>query len=111
MSTPVDQLQYIYSKRRKEFGRKCNFKRNKTNLVVSIAADANFFDQNYILTDPVERASQTMGGEFSECDQVQENLNFIKTNLRKMFFGPQNVSKLSFPIEILALVLTSIGIL
>jgi hypothetical protein len=70
MSESVDQLQYIYSKRRKEFGRKCNFKRSKTTLQVSIPADGDFFQENYILTDPVERFSQTFVGQYSECDQV-----------------------------------------
>lgn len=66
----TDQLQYIYSKRRKEFGRKCNFKRNKTSLVDSIPAVPAYFDKNYLLTTPVETGSQMMGGHFSECDEV-----------------------------------------
>jgi hypothetical protein len=70
----TDQLQYIYSKRRKEFGRKCNFKRNKTSLVDSIPAVPAYFDKNFLLTNPVETGSQMEGGHFSECDEVKINL-------------------------------------
>ncbi|CAB3386532.1 Hypothetical predicted protein [Cloeon dipterum] len=66
----MDQLQYIYSKRRKEFGKKCCFKRNKTSLLVSIPANAEYFKSHYILTNPVDTETQTMGGDYSECDQV-----------------------------------------
>ncbi|XP_059478462.1 dynein intermediate chain 3, ciliary [Neocloeon triangulifer] len=70
MSSSTDQLQYIYSKRRREFGRRCSFKRNKTTLQVTLPTDLEYFRKNYILTNPVHCSAQTNGGDFSECDQV-----------------------------------------
>ena len=73
------EIVYVYTKKRSEFGRQCNFSDRPAELHVDIAPDESQL-QNYILKDPVDMAIQ-VSKDFSEHEV---NTNRFETESRSI---------------------------
>ena len=73
------EIVYVYTKKRSEFGRQCNFSDRPAELHVDIQPDETQL-QNYILKDPVDIAIQ-VSKDFSEHEA---NTNRFETESRSI---------------------------
>ncbi|KAB0792517.1 hypothetical protein PPYR_14476 [Photinus pyralis] len=86
------ELQYVYQKKRAEFGRQCIFSDKGPDLIDNYAANKEL-GQNYILQDPVSQGSQC-GPILAEHELNTTRANFVNCGINHIEGGwPKDVNK------------------